>query len=141
MKRKTEKIKHILETLSQKGNKKRNFKKPKKSGKNRKFFFSEVWFKRWDHSKLLKNYKIRKKSGNRLYFRSNIFKIRTFDQLKATHLRASPKQQALLDVLLQLMKTWALTIGPWFQNAVISPSPSWNRTCTIVQTQFTVSLS
>ena len=35
-----------------------------------------------------------------------------FDQLKATHLRASPKQQALLDVLLQLIKTWPLTIGP-----------------------------
>ena len=27
-----------------------------------------------------------------------------FEQLKATHLRASPKQQALLDVLLQLIK-------------------------------------
>ena len=36
-----------------------------------------------------------------------------FEQLKATHLRASPKQQALLDVLLQLIKTWPLTIGPW----------------------------
>ena len=36
-----------------------------------------------------------------------------FEQLKATHLRASTKQQALLDVLLQLMKTWPLTIGPW----------------------------
>ena len=35
-----------------------------------------------------------------------------FDQLKATHLRTSPKQQALLDVLLQLIKTWPLTIGP-----------------------------
>ena len=35
-----------------------------------------------------------------------------FEQLKATHLRASPKQQALLDVLLQLIKTWPLTIGP-----------------------------
>ena len=45
MKRKTEKIKHILETLSQKGNKKRNFKKPKKSGKNPEkignFFFQK----------------------------------------------------------------------------------------------------
>ena len=30
-----------------------------------------------------------------------------FDQLKATHLRASPKQQALLDVLLQLIKNMA----------------------------------
>ena len=38
-----------------------------------------------------------------------------FDQLKATHLRASPKQQALLDVLLQVIKAWPLTIGPWFQ--------------------------
>ena len=28
-----------------------------------------------------------------------------FDQLKATHLRASPKQQSLLDVLLQLIKS------------------------------------
>ena len=37
-----------------------------------------------------------------------------FEQVKATHLRASPKQQALLDVLLQLIKTWSLTIGPWF---------------------------
>ena len=37
-----------------------------------------------------------------------------FEQLKATHLRASPKQQALLDVLLQLIKTWPFTIGPWF---------------------------
>ena len=37
-----------------------------------------------------------------------------FDQLKATHLRASTKQQALLDVLLKLIKTWPLTIGPWF---------------------------
>ena len=37
-----------------------------------------------------------------------------FEQLKATHLRVSPKQQALLDVLLQLIKTWPLTIGPWF---------------------------
>ena len=36
-----------------------------------------------------------------------------YEQLKATHLRASPKQQALLDVLLQLIKTWPLTIGPW----------------------------
>ena len=36
-----------------------------------------------------------------------------FEQLKATHLRASPKQKALLDVLLQLIKTWPLTIGPW----------------------------
>ena len=36
-----------------------------------------------------------------------------FEQLKATHLRASPKQQALLDVLLQMIKTWPLTIGPW----------------------------
>ena len=36
-----------------------------------------------------------------------------FEQLKATHLRASPKQQALLDVLLQLIKKWPLTIGPW----------------------------
>ena len=36
-----------------------------------------------------------------------------FEQLKATHLRASPKQQALLDVLLQLIKTWPVTIGPW----------------------------
>ena len=36
-----------------------------------------------------------------------------FEQLKATHLRASQKQQALLDVLLQLLKTWPLTIGPW----------------------------
>ena len=35
-----------------------------------------------------------------------------FDQLKATHLKESPKQQALLDVLLQLKKTWPLTI--WF---------------------------
>ena len=35
-----------------------------------------------------------------------------FKQLKATHLRASPKQLALLDVLLQLIKTWPLTIGP-----------------------------
>ena len=35
-----------------------------------------------------------------------------FDQLKSTHLRASPKQQALLDVLIQLIKTWPLTIGP-----------------------------
>ena len=35
-----------------------------------------------------------------------------FEQLMATHLRASPKQQALLDVLLQLIKTWPLTIGP-----------------------------
>ena len=35
-----------------------------------------------------------------------------FEQLKATHHRASPKQQALLDVLLQLIKTWPLTIGP-----------------------------
>ena len=35
-----------------------------------------------------------------------------FEQLKATHLRASPKQQALFDVLLQLIKTWPLTIGP-----------------------------
>ena len=38
-----------------------------------------------------------------------------FEQLKATHLRASPKQQVLLDVLLQLIKTWPLTIGPWFE--------------------------
>ena len=36
-----------------------------------------------------------------------------FEQLKATHLKASPKQQALLDVLHQLIKTWPLTIGPW----------------------------
>ena len=36
-----------------------------------------------------------------------------FEQLKATYLRALPKQQALLDVLLQLIKTWPLTIGPW----------------------------
>ena len=36
-----------------------------------------------------------------------------FEQLKATHLRASLKQQALLDALLQLIKTWPLTIGPW----------------------------
>ena len=36
-----------------------------------------------------------------------------FEQLKATHLRASPKQLALLDVLLQLIKTWPLTIGLW----------------------------
>ena len=35
-----------------------------------------------------------------------------FQQLKATHFRASSKQQALLDVLLQLIKTWPLTIGP-----------------------------
>ena len=35
-----------------------------------------------------------------------------FDQLKATHLRASPKQQGLLGVLIQLIKTWPLTIGP-----------------------------
>ena len=38
-----------------------------------------------------------------------------FEQLKATHLRASPKQQALLDVLLQLIKTWPLTIGPCYR--------------------------
>ena len=37
-----------------------------------------------------------------------------FEQLKATHLRASPKQQALLDVLLQLIKAWPLTISPWY---------------------------
>ena len=37
-----------------------------------------------------------------------------FEQLKATHLRASPKQQSLLDVLLQRIKTWPLIIGPWF---------------------------
>ena len=42
-----------------------------------------------------------------------------FEQLKATHLRASPKQQALLDVLFQLIKTWPLTIGP---------CPAWNHT-------------
>ena len=36
-----------------------------------------------------------------------------FWSAEATHLRASPKQQALLDVLLQLIKTWPLTIGPW----------------------------
>ena len=35
-----------------------------------------------------------------------------FEQLKATDIRASPKQQALLDVLIQLIKTWPLTIGP-----------------------------
>ena len=34
-----------------------------------------------------------------------------FEQLKAAHLGASSKQQALLDVLLQLIKTWPLTIG------------------------------
>ena len=41
------------------------------------------------------------------------------EQLKATHLRASPKQQALLDVLLQLIKTWPLTIGPWPEYSLI----------------------
>ena len=46
-----------------------------------------------------------------------------FDQLKGTHLRVSPKQQAMLDVLLQLIKTWPLTIGPWIKaqkNVLIS---------------------
>ena len=55
----------------------------------------------------------------KLFFRRYMPKPRAdceapcFDQLKATHHRASPKQQALLDVLLQLIKTWPLTIGPW----------------------------
>ena len=38
-----------------------------------------------------------------------------FEQLKATHLRAPTKQQALIDVLLQLIKTWPLTIGPCYK--------------------------
>ena len=42
-----------------------------------------------------------------------------FKQLKATHLRASPKQLALLDVLLQLIKTWPLTIGPCLQQMIL----------------------
>ena len=35
------------------------------------------------------------------------------------HLRASPKQQALLDVLLQLIKTWPLTIGLWYHICIL----------------------
>ena len=43
-----------------------------------------------------------------------------FELLKATHLRAPAKQQALLDVLLQLIKRWPLTIGPCFYISNIS---------------------
>ena len=41
-----------------------------------------------------------------------------FEQLKATHLiRAPPRQQALLYVLLQLIKRWPLIIGPCVSRA------------------------
>ena len=42
-----------------------------------------------------------------------------FEQLKAIHLRASPKQQAMLDVLLQLIKKWPLTIGLWTLSSIL----------------------
>ena len=49
-----------------------------------------------------------------------------FEQLKATHLRVSPKQQWLLDMLLQLIKTWPLIIGPCLQHILVNPNFFWS---------------